>query len=60
MSADTTPAAENTPPAPAANAAQARPAVLHATVQIKRAATGRVETFHITGTPTAPPAVTED
>ena len=29
----------------------AQPAVLTATIQIKRAATGKVETYQITGTP---------
>jgi hypothetical protein len=32
-------------------AAKAQPAVLQATIQIKRAATGKVEEYTITGTP---------
>jgi hypothetical protein len=33
---------------------QARPAVLRATIQIKRAATGKVEEYTVIGTPVAP------
>ena len=33
------------------NNVQAQPAVLHATIQITRAATGKVETYQIVGTP---------
>lgn len=34
---------------------QAKPAVLHATIQIKRAATGKVEEYTVVGTPIAQP-----
>jgi hypothetical protein len=33
------------------NSVQAQPAVLHATIHVTRAATGKVETFQLVGTP---------
>jgi hypothetical protein len=41
------------------NDLQSKPAVLHATIEIKRAATGKVDVFHLTGTPVEPPAPVE-
>jgi hypothetical protein len=32
-------------------AMKAKPAILHATIEVKRADTGKVETYTITGTP---------
>lgn len=34
---------------------RAKPAVLRATIHITRAATGKVETYELTGTPVEPP-----
>ena len=50
---DTTPAREtSTAPADAAQAIAAEPAVLRATIHVKRAATGQVETYELTGATT--------
>lgn len=41
------------------NTLPAQPAVLHATIQIKRAATGKVEEYKIVGTPVPEPVKQE-
>lgn len=43
-------------PQPQPNQAAAQPAILRATIQIKRAATGKVEEYQIVGTPLPQPA----
>jgi hypothetical protein len=50
----------NAQASPAEQQIQAKPAVLRATIQIKRAATGKVEEYTVIGTPVAQPEPTKD